>query len=377
MSLRTAFGLSIVSLACLHPLDGGQYKGLWLKVSDEVAPAGSAVQVRVTLTEPKPIIRTRLDMEFDASVVSEITSVSVFSVNGEASGTAVRFGNLIRIEVSSPTGNLGSAEELPLVALAVRLRADARPGASTLFRIRPESEFWEEDDELWEIEDNAPGVVKIGGNLAIEDLWPSGGMIQPGQTVRILGRGFRPDSVIEIEGAPFAMTAVVSSTEINLSSSVPFLLDQRRVTVRNPDDSEATFLTALRGRDTSPSAYDLLAATAPMFPPFASSSTVIRLSEESGGPGRFAGLALQNPGANPVSVYVQALSPNGGVLGATTLGLAKFQRVVRHLDELIPYLHDFSGITLRVEADSPIQILGLEGNLNTGSIQPISPPSLQ
>lgn len=364
-----------VLLAGLLPIQAGQYKGLWLKVSDEVAPAGGVVQVRVTLTEPKPIIRTRMDLEFDGSIIDEILSVSVFSENGEAAGTALRIGNIIRIEVTSPTGNLGSAERLPLVAVAARLRTDAPPGSTAVFRLRPESTFQEEEDELWEIEDNAPGVVKAGGDLSIDDLWPTGGLIRPGQTIRILGRGFQPSSQIEIEDAPFAMTTVVSATEIRVTANEPFLLDQRRISIVNSEESQTSFIPTLRGRDTAPSAYDLLAATYPLFGPVAASSASIRLPSESDAPGHFAGLALQNPGADTVTVHIDAVSCSGVLLGATTITLNRQQRIVRHLDELLPGVRRIGGATLRLESSSPIQFLGLEGNLNAGFVQPIASPS--
>ncbi len=71
------------------------YPGLWLKVSDEAAPAGGVAQIQITLTEPKPIIRTRMLLEFDESVVEEFLSASIFSESGEAMGTAIRKGNLL------------------------------------------------------------------------------------------------------------------------------------------------------------------------------------------------------------------------------------------------------------------------------------------
>jgi hypothetical protein len=371
------FSILVVLFASLIPLQAGKYKGLWLKVSDETAPAGSVVQIRITLTEPKPIIRTRMDLEFDEGVVGDIMSISVFSINGEASGTALRIGNVVHIEATSPTGNLGTVEELPLLALSVRLRPNAPPEASTTFRIRPESVFYEREDKIWKVEDNAPGVVKVGGNLSIDSVSPSGGYVQPGDTVRILGRGFQSASQVEIDGARVAMATVISDTEIRLNSNEPFLLDQRGIRVANPDGSETTFFTTLQSSDSSPSAYDLLAAASPLFPPFAQTSAVVTYSGAEQISGGFAGVALQNPGTDPVTVSITALAPAGNVLGAATVQLSRLARFVRNLDELMPGFQPVPGATLRLDASAPIQVLGLEGNLNTGAIQPLSPSAVQ
>jgi hypothetical protein len=212
----------------------------------------------------------------------------------------------------------------------------------------------------------------VGGDLSIDDIWPSGGLVEPGQTVRIRGRGFQPSSVVEVEGAPFTSATVSSANEIVLNSSEPFVLDQRRIRIVNSTESETSFFPMLRGREGAPSAYDLLAAVTPLFAPVALDRGSVRISESPETSGTFAGLALQNPGTDPATVYIQALSPAGNVLGAVTLDLPRQQRIVRHLAELMSGIDSVSGITLRVEASSPIQILGLEGNLNEGRIQPIT-----
>lgn len=101
-------GLGLLSAGDYSGYYGGKYKGLWLEVSSEAAPPGGVAQVRITLTEPKPIIRTKLYLEFDEQVVEQIMSVGAYSENVEATGVATRRGNVLVVEAASPLATWAS-----------------------------------------------------------------------------------------------------------------------------------------------------------------------------------------------------------------------------------------------------------------------------
>ncbi|MBL0161051.1 MAG: hypothetical protein IPP47_28805 [Bryobacterales bacterium] len=370
--MKYGFGLVLllaqVLCAADYPPGPGKwnYPGLWLKVTDEVAPAGGVAQIQIVLTEPKPIIRTRMYLEFDESVVEDITSLTIFSESGEAMGTAIRKGNLVTIEAVSPTGELGNSDEYPVFTATVRLKASAEPGAKAAFRILPESMFLDANSADWVITSNEPGSLTVDGSLSIEDVVPGAGVVRAGQPIRILGSGFRAWSTVEIYDAPAMKVTYVSPKELVVTLAEDFQIDQRKVEVINPDRSERAFYTHARGAEASGSMYDLLSATKMMFSHKTWSQAGISMPDAVAEEVNFAGIALQNPGLEPVVVRLSV-----GEF-ATSVTLLPLEKLVRSMDELFPEWKAKPGETLRVDASSPVQILGLLGESTSGTVLPLA-----
>ena len=77
----------------------GDAEELTFSIRDEMAPAGSLVQMKVRETEPTPISGGRTRMRFTLGPAEQITGVSLFAPTGEAGGAAVLDGTSVR----SPT----------------------------------------------------------------------------------------------------------------------------------------------------------------------------------------------------------------------------------------------------------------------------------
>lgn len=359
--------------ACWLPAFGAKYAGLWLEVSKETVPAGGVAQVRITLTEPKPIIRTRMELNFDESVVDSVANIGVFSENGEAVGTALRWGGQIDIEVVSPTANLGTVEEIPLLGLSMRLREDAPAGASGVVRIRSGSTFYKASGDKWYVESNAPGSLTVGGELSIDDVIPGGGVVNAGDTVKIVGHGFRPDTVLKFDGQAGGTTYFVSENELQFRPDSPMQMDQRVVSAANGDTVVQTVVAVLKGMQRSWSAYDLLAAITPLFSPRAARSATVVLPVSASEANNFAALALQNPEDTAANVKVELVGPGGSTVGAVVLVLAAHERFMRLAAELFPYARSVGGATLKIDSDQPVQVLGMEGSLVEGTAHPVIP----
>jgi hypothetical protein len=367
------FAILSLAILCSLPVQAAyRYKGLWLEVSKESTPPGGTAQVHITLTEPKPIIRSRVFVAFEERMVESIENVAILSENGEATGAAVRFGNVIRIDAASPTGILGMTEDSPLFSIAVKLRADAPEGESAVFRVLPESTFFEPDGDLWTVEDNAPGVVTVGGDLSIDSIVPAGGRVEAGGTVRILGRGFEPWSRVEIDGVAQDHVRFVSSTELEFVAAAEFQLDRRKVKVVTKSQQSRSFITNFLGVEHAPSMYDLVAAAQPLFSHHTSNSSSFRLEHAAENTSPVTAVALQNPGTEAVAAWVEVLGMDGQTLGAGTVVLVAGERAARTLDEIIPGVEYPGGATLRISASAPLQIVALSGDLVSGSLQPLA-----
>ncbi len=369
---RLLWGALILFLPALqaqenYPSHGKwNYPGLWLKVTDEVAQPGAIAQIQVTLTEPKPIIRTKMLLAIDEAVVDEVLDLGIYSENGEAMGTAVRNGNVILVEASSPTGELGNSTEYPVMSLLIRLRKDLPEGARAAIQILPDSVFLDPAGAKWTITDNAPGSVTIGATHSIEDVQPAWGLVKAGQPIRILGSGFKPWSKVSIYEAPNATTRFVTPEELQVTLDSDLVMDQRRIEVVAPDRTEKVFYPGIRGVSAGGSAYDLLGAVKVMFSHAAAESASLLLPPELSGDDRFAALALQNPTQQPIVVRVEMGD------AATTVTLLPNERFVRGLDEIFPYDSAAPGMTLKLTSTAPVQAMGLIGELTSALVHPIA-----
>ncbi|MBN9660713.1 MAG: hypothetical protein J0H49_21155 [Acidobacteria bacterium] len=374
-------GLGLLSAGDYSGYYGGKYKGLWLEVSSEQAPSGGVAQVRITLTEPKPIIRTKLYLQFDEQVVEDILSVGAYSENVEATGLATRRGNVLAIEAASPTGNLGKMPWYPIFSISVKLHDGLPAGTNTLFSVADASEFYQPDGTPWTIESNKAGSVTVDGSLCINDVFPGGGTIHPGEFVRITGRGFTPESQVLAYSAPgqthYATDALqveyVSPTELHVTSGNPFSLDLRYLEVINPDQSEKRFYTSLSGIDTSPSLYDNLSSAKPLFAPRAFSTATLPLSAITPDSGAFQGVALQNPSQDAIAVRLELADPDGVSIASTNATLLPREQLLKDIDEIFPGLPVAAGSTLQIQPSAPVRVMGIAGDRNAGTMQPVIP----
>ncbi|MGC4049676.1 MAG: hypothetical protein QM757_09210 [Paludibaculum sp.] len=374
-------GLGLLSAGDYSGYYGGKYKGLWLEVSSEAAPPGGVAQVRITLTEPKPIIRTKLYLQFDEQVVEEIMSVGAYSENAEATGLAMRKGNVLVIEAASPTANLGKLPWYPIFSISVKLHDGLSAGANTLFSVGDNSEFYQPDGTPWSIESNKAGSITVDGSLSIDDVFPGGGTIQPGEFVKITGRGFTPQSQVSTYSAPgqtnYATDALqveyVSPTELHVTSVNPFSLDLRYVEVTNPDQSEKRFYTSLKGIDTSPSLFDNLSSAKPLFAPRTFTAATLPIADVAPDSGSFQGIAMQNPTQDAMAVRLELAGPDGIGFASTNATLLPREQLLKDMEEMFPSLVVPAGSSLRILPSAPVRLMGVSGNRNTGSIQPVIP----
>src|SRR6266850_1572387 len=75
--------------------------GLSLRVSNEVAPPGGIAQMKVTLTEPRPISTGRM---FFSAASFDFAGVAVISPANDTYGVAQIDGRQLGFAVQSPTG---------------------------------------------------------------------------------------------------------------------------------------------------------------------------------------------------------------------------------------------------------------------------------
>ena len=338
-----------------------------IKIRNEVVPPGGTVQVKVFVTEPKPISGGKTWMDL-GDEIADIFGIALHSPGGDALGVAVRHAGGLEIRCLSPAVGLGTGEDYPVLTIAAGVRADVRRGTQIPLALDPAATWWLDPYGRAYPLDINQGTLAIGGSVNIHNVVPGGGLAPAGSVVRIDGLGFQPGAKVQAEGLLVSSVDVVNPQRIDLVLAADIDLRGLRVRVTNPDGSSATYYSYPRSATVGSSGQPLLARAIPIFPARTVSSAVFPLAN---GAGIFTGLALENPHATPAEVTVEFYSVSQGRVASATFALAGRSKMWREVGELAG--QPVAAQWMRVVASSPLEMLGLVGDESTGVLLPMPP----
>jgi hypothetical protein len=348
------------------------FAGVSLKILNASAPPGGTMQLALEVTEPKPISTGSAAILLDTAVLGPVMGVALYGPAGaqsDAAGTAVVTGTRLTVRTVSPTSAFGMSTAVPILSVTMRVRPDALRGAQATLRLDPAASFWVDPTGHPYAQQVRNGTFDVAGTVSIHDVFPGTGLLPAGSTVVVRGMGFQPGAQIEIDGVPLASAAVVSDSEVQATIAVSADLYGRRVRVRNPDLSRASYFAYLRAAWLGRSARVLLANTDPLFSPQTFTGALFTASPAAR---QFFGLALQNPGAAPTDVTVELRSTAAGAaIASASLTLPARTRTSREVSELFAGQPMPAGGFLVVRSTSPVQMLGLLGDEAAGTVEPI------
>jgi hypothetical protein len=354
------------ALALSGPAFADMFTGLSLKVLNETVPAGGFVQMKVSVTEPKPIIIGMSTINFGGLSVQGL----LLPEAPDSAGVGVIGAGSLVLRTTSPAGTLGMSTVGPAVVVTLAVPATACPGAAVPLNLDPANSFFVDlSGNLYPLQVKE-GTLHVGGAVNITDVLPGGGFLPAGATVTLVGMGFQPGALAEIDGMSVGASTVIDSAHMTVVTGVAGQLDGRRVTVTNPDRTRASYFSYLRATSLGESARPLLAAAEPIYPVKPLSTGFF--STPAPAPGVFLGIALQNPGTATSTVSVELWSA-GSVVASTSLALPPRTEIEREASELFTGVVPPQGSFLRVTASSPVQMLGLQGNETNGSVTPVLP----
>jgi hypothetical protein len=287
-------------------------------------------------------------------------------------GAAVVNGNAVAVRTVSPSSDFGLSTTVPILAITIGVRPAALPGAQATLALDPATSVWTDPAGVPYAQQVKNGTFQVAGTVSINDVVPGMGLLPAGARVVVRGIGFQPGAIVEVDGASVDSWVVVSDTEVDLTLGVAADLYGRRVTVRNPDLSRASYRAYLRAAWLGSSSRPLLARTDPIFSP---QSLTGAFFTPSAAAGQFFALALQNPAPAPADVTVELRSAAAGSIATVPLTLPARTRISRDLSELFAGQPIPAGASLVVRSSAPVQMLGLFGDEAAGTVHPI-PASL-
>jgi hypothetical protein len=337
----------VVAFAAAPPLEAqGNNKGVSMKLSRELAPPGGIAQVKLLVTEPKPITTGRMVLSF---AFDDIEGIAI----GEptAAGMAVDSVGGVALTLSSPTGVLGLAPDYPIVMIAGRVPATATVGTRLPASFGGQIVLVDPTGATYPLHVK-DGSVDVGGSLWIGDVQPGSAALAAGDLVSIYGGGFDATSRVKLEETAIAQTAVQSTSRIDVVLGQDAVMHALGVRLRTRTGGEVTYYSYQRTRPSGASSDPLLAATVPLFPAQQHMIASVPIGATT------VGLALQNLGGVDTVAGIELINAAGATTATGSIIVPAGMFVVRSGTELVGTALAGTG-RLRISTAAPLQVLGV------------------
>ena len=159
-------------------------------------------------------------------------------------------------------------------------------------------------------------------------------MLPAGTIVSIYGIGFpQARTQVQLNAIKSSSIQIVSPHEIQFTLAQATNMTGQKIQVVNPDGSQDTYFSYLRGVSVGQSNQSLLTGAVPIFSS-AMYSTAVFNPVMPASATNFTGVAMQNPETTPAQVTVSLYSSSNVLLGSSSLALPGGNRIVREISEL-------------------------------------------
>lgn len=369
-------GLACMAAGVLFAQSGGpgpstagstSVKRVALSIPDETSPPGGIVQLKFMVTEPTPISTGKPISSYDDSTFDGVWGIELFNPTADVNGVAMIRANWVRMQYVTSSGTQGT--DYPIMTMALHVRPDAVPGTQTQFSLDPSSTWTLGLLGTTTLKPMAPATIKVGGSISITNVVPGGGVLPVGSLVRILGMGFQPRSQVQLNAIKFSSIRIVSSSEIDFTLAQDTNMTGQKIQVVNPDGSQDTYFSYLRGIPMGQSDQPLLTGTLPIFSSMVHSMAVFSPVAPAYA-SQFMGVAMQNPNTSDVQVTVALHSSANSLMGSSTTTLPAGNRLMRAISELTQGAAPTFGSYVTVTASHPIQVFGFLGDNAAGTVTP-------
>jgi IPT/TIG domain-containing protein len=359
--ISAAVGLLGIALVCAEP-----FPGVSLTISKESAPPGAIAQVKVFVTEPKPISTGSTSFSFAA--YGDVVGIALMSPGQDTFGVALVRGANLALSWLSTGASYGMATDYPILTIAGHVPASAPIGTKFPLAIDPAAlQLWDPLGVLYPV-DVKPGHLVTGTGVAIGDVSPGSAVLAAGDTVTISGTNFVPGTAIRFSEVKLAAVQYIDSGRIDVVLAQPARMHGMMVKANNPDGSQDVYFSYQRTRTASPSADSLLQLAVPLVPPIETTSAALTLPATA--PTAALAVAVQNIESIDAVVALDLLDASGARITSASLAVPASQFVVREMSELFGFVPS-AGSTIRVTSATPIQVLGIGADRSTGTAWPI------
>ncbi len=367
--VRIALLLSSVP-GIIHASGGGGvvkgFPGVSLSVSNETAPPGATTQVKISVTEPKPILTGGGSLSFSA--FDSVFGIAIIAPGGDTFGVALERGTNVALSVLSPSSSFGMNIDYPILTIAGRVPATAPIGAKFVLPIDAAAfQFLDSSGNAYPMEARA-GQLTVNKGVAIGDVSPGSTVVPAGGIVTITGTNFVPNTNIRFAEAKISQVRYVSPTRIDVVLAQTATMHGMTVIAKNPDGTQDTYYSYQRTHAMSLSADPVMQYAVPLFPPKAAMTAMITLPAPK--TGFTYGVALQNIDSAGAYAMIELVDAGGNAIAVTAANIDPSTFLVRELSELFGPLPP-NGSAIRITSSAPIQVMGIAADQNAGTADPI------
>lgn len=352
--------------------------GLLLSVGSATVPTGGIFQYQLLLTEPKPIGNSSTRPTIPKGPVGPVRGVAVNDATGQAVGIAV-IGTDISVSINSPNASLGTDVDYPLLVLTMPVVATS--GTFTM-ALDPSSLFFDGSNQ-YTIAENTAGTLKIGGTMSVTDVVPGGGVIKPGDTLKILGIGFDASTTIKINNVNTLTQKFVSSSEIDITMGSFCVPESVNCTPAPTLQLDGDRVRAIKGNETVEYfSYDRTteqgssknALVQLVHPMFSQQHFLTGTFPFKAGGTQFTGIALQNSDLSvDATVQIELLDSAGNSLVTPDVELVpKRTKLVRDVAELFASVPaNVATVRATVTTGPAVKMLGMLGDTSNSTVVPV------
>jgi hypothetical protein len=383
---RFLFVLLVSLSLSLHALADGP--GLSLRISDESVPAGSTVQIKVDVTEPKPISTGRGKIKTRG--ITTLKGVVLMNEGQDSYGVAMEDGEELSFNIVSPSSVFGTAPDYPILGI-VATAVNASNGTSFPLTLDPAGlGFHDPSGAVYPYEVKNGTLTISSGAIAISDVEPGSAVIPAGGTVRISGTNFTPNTRIDLGEASVASQHFINSSRIDVVLGSTARMHGMRIRARNEGKngeqrSECEYFSYERTAAIGASSDPVFSKTVALYAPATYTDAVVafprsrplrrrsvRPASEGASTSRpSAGFALQNLEQSTALVSVELLDDAGFAYAVNTMSIGPDQHLVREVGEVFGIVRPPSAI--RIRSNVSIHVLGLTTDPTTGGAAALPP----
>ena len=298
-----------------------------LSVSQETTNPGGVAQIKVSLTEPKPISTG----SFDFSGGYDLLGIALNDPAQHTHGLAWPSASGLRVVTGSPIATFGmSNPDYPILTLTVRMPASAKLGSTLPVHLDASSiQLIDANGSPYQTKVD-DGSITVQATSSVEDVIPGSDVVPAGGTFQILGRNLPTDLRIKIVDTDTDLTWV-SATEVGGVALAPTEMHGSEILYRTKYGT-LSYYAYQRTRDAFPSSYPALTTVEPLFPKTGSSSAAVAFPVAA--LDTIQALLVQNSHLEPVTVSFSRAYASGVVEQAAPVVLPAASRLARGLSEV-------------------------------------------
>jgi hypothetical protein len=334
-----------------------------LHIPNETAPPGGIVQMKVLVTEPTPTSSGGPKIALLSGLA--VRGIELFNPNGDVDGVAMVGSSMISIQSVTSTGTQGS--DYPIMVAAFQIPPSSSVGTRFSFNLDSSSTWTLGLLGTATMKPIPPATITVGGSISITDVIPGGGIQDAGAVIHVQGIGFQPGTQVQLSNIKASSITVTSPQEIQIVLAEPTQMTGKKIQVTNPDGSQDTYFSYMRGIPFNPSSQSLLASAIPIFSSLTYSRAVFACAAAS--TNEFSGIAVQNPNPGAATVTVTLFSSSDNPLGSSTVVIPSGNRMMNDVAELTGVTPP-QGSYVVVSADAPVEMFAFLADNVTQTIVP-------